>query len=629
MSTGFFKRNEKVVMTLLLLLIAPTFAATGLVSWWARNASTEASYEICGDTVTAQAFIEKRMELSETLWLQNVLRFGPYAARADRFRQATVDDVLKQFVFEHEINRVGIEPSDSFKDVEVREAALDVCTWYRIMENSGWIGTYQERFPDFSLERAAARLDLDTYSAALSDERFGINMSKRDFEDVVIRGLRVQSLIESVTNAAVVTDKEIFDEYATSYEKRVLELIQISSENFIEEARDLVTPEDVEKLYEDNPADFVLGNRLEAEIARVDRGKLRNSLADYDPAPEEIEARYEADKNTIYRIRRPENYVPPEDATPEDDIRPLIDVFDSVVKTLVSEQAAVVEAEVLQGALDALKAMRDSGESVPMEQAFAEGLDYIEIRKIDPFVQREVNLLDNEVKNPAAYATFFQSERLQAGSVKPGQLYDSIATNGQGNFIIRVVEMLPERTMTYDEAIEPALKAAEEYQAKLILEEYAKGWVTRIQAGEDGATFDAFAVDGNFTIHEMDPATRSQSSNLKVDDRLVISRVEILAEAFSISEVGGVAGPVTSLTDKFEYVVRLKDVVAPDMELFDALRTSTATRLRSDKQRALLDAFQVRLMENANIRVYQGEGDAVSRDQLIENAEVDPEGDQG
>ena len=31
MSTGFFKSNEKVIMTLLLLILAPTFAATGLV----------------------------------------------------------------------------------------------------------------------------------------------------------------------------------------------------------------------------------------------------------------------------------------------------------------------------------------------------------------------------------------------------------------------------------------------------------------------------------------------------------------------------------------------------------------------------------------------------------------------
>ena len=88
MSTGFFKRNEKVMLTLLLLFIAPTFAATGMFAWWARNSTTEARYEINGETISAPTFLEKRMELSETLWLQSVRRFGPYRAGFDRFQQA-------------------------------------------------------------------------------------------------------------------------------------------------------------------------------------------------------------------------------------------------------------------------------------------------------------------------------------------------------------------------------------------------------------------------------------------------------------------------------------------------------------------------------------------------------------
>ena len=220
-------------------------------------------------------------------------------------------------------------------------------------------------------------------------------------------------------------------------------------------------------------------------------------------------------------------------------------------------------------------------------------------------------------------------ERREPGSVKPGDLYQSIAINGRGNFIIRVVEMLPERTMTYDEAIEPALEAAQEAQAKKIVEEYASSWVARIQSGEEGATFDAFSEDGNFTIHEMDPVSRTQSFNLKVDNRIIPARAAVIEAAFEIEVVGGLAGPVTNEADKSEYVVRLKEIASPDMDLYNSLKFSTENRLRSDKQRALLDAFQVRLMENANIRVYQGEGDAVSRDQLIENAETDPEGEQG
>ncbi|HIG05274.1 MAG TPA: hypothetical protein EYQ08_06045, partial [Planctomycetes bacterium] len=213
-STGFFKRNERVVMTLLLLLIAPTFAATGLISWWARNASATASYEINGETVTIQDFSEKRRELSKTLWLTKVRRIGWWGSRQDRYRQATVDDVLKQLVFEDEITRMGIEPSDQSKDQEVREAILDVTTWYRVMENAGWTGTYPERYPDYISQRSLARLDQSTYGAALSDPNFKIQMSKKEFEETVISSLRVQELVRSVVDAAVVTEKEAFEEFS-------------------------------------------------------------------------------------------------------------------------------------------------------------------------------------------------------------------------------------------------------------------------------------------------------------------------------------------------------------------------------------------------------------------------------
>jgi len=610
-------------MTLLLILIAPTFAATGLVSWWAGNSAAVASYEINGETVSTDKFVETRRELSKSLWLQNVRRFGVFAARSDRFRLATVPDVLKQLVFEDEIVRLGIEPSDQSKTDAVREAVLDITTWYRVMELSGWTGIYQERAPDFNSMRPIARVDMATYTEALKSPNFGILMSKKEFEETIINSLRIQELVRSVVNAAVVTEKEIFDEYSTQNERRVLDLIQVPIEIYMEEARELVTPDDIEATYNENPERFVLQNRLSVEVARVDRAALQR-LTSYEPSAEEVEARYEKDKDTLWRIRRPENYVAPEGATPEDNYRPLIDVFDAVVRAVTRDQAAVEEARLLQDALDQLNAMKDLGESVPMEQAFPEGLEYIQIRQISPFLQREVSLLDNEVKNPAAYATFFLQERALPGSVKPGDLYDSIAENSQGRFIIRVIEMLPERTMTFDEAIEDALKVAEETQAKKLLVEGIEVSLQRVR--DEEATLEEVAQDLNLTIHPMEPMSRSQSFNLKIDNRVIDARVEVIADAFMIEEKGEVVGPVISDTAVSGYVIRLKGIEPPDMELFDALRIGTESRLIRAKQQALLDAYELDRMAAADIKVYQDEGPAVPRADLIQNAEQDPEG---
>jgi hypothetical protein len=623
MSTGFFKRNERVVMTLLLILIAPTFAATGLVSWWAGNSAAVASYEINGETVSTDKFVETRRELSKSLWLQSVRRFGVFTAQSDRFRLAKVPDVLKQLVFEDEIARLGIEPSDQSKTEAVREAVLDITTWYRVMELSGWTGIYQERAPDFNSMRPIARVDMATYTEALKSPNFGILMSKKEFEETIINSLRIQELVRSVVNAAVVTEMEIFDEYSTQNERRVLDLIQVPIEIYMEEARELVTPDDIEATYNENPERFVLQNRLSVEVARVDRAALQR-LTSYEPSAEEVEARYEKDKDTLWRIRRPENYVAPEGATPEDNYRPLIDVFDAVVRAVTRDQAAVEEARLLQDALDQLNAMKDLGESVPMEQAFPEGLEYIQIRQISPFVQREVSLLDNEVKNPAAYATFFLQERALPGSVKPGDLYDSIAENSQGRFIIRVIEMLPERTMTFDEAIEDALKVAEETQAKKLMVDGIEVSLQRVR--EEEVTLEEVAQDLNLTIHPMEPMSRSQSFNLKIDNSVIDARAEVIADAFMIEKKGEVVGPVISDTAVSGYVIRLKGIEPPDMELFDALRIGTESRLIRAKQQALLDAYELDRMAAADIKVYQDEGPAVPRADLIQNAEQDPEG---
>jgi hypothetical protein len=124
----------------------------------------------------------------------------------------------------------------------------------------------------------------------------------------------------------------------------------------------------------------------------------------------------------------------------------------------------------------------------------------------------------------------------------------------------------------------------------------------------------------------MDPVSRSQSFNLKIDNKVLLARTEVIAEAFDILEEGSVAGPITNVTDSAGYVIRLKSIEAPDMELFNSLRTSTETRLLSAKKQALLDAFEANLMAAADIRVYQSDGPAQLRSDLIEEAAQDPEG---
>ncbi|OUU20116.1 MAG: hypothetical protein CBC13_11560 [Planctomycetia bacterium TMED53] len=630
MSTGFFKSNEKVIMTLLLLILAPTFAATGLVESFFTAANSEA-YVVFGETVDVDTFVKTRRSLSEALWVNNIRRFGPYAANnLRRFQSATVDDVLRHMVFVHDLNERGIEPSMERKKEEIREAALDLIAWHKTMEQAGWTGTYQDRFPDYNALRTDPnfRFTRAEYEAVFKDENFGLfnkSLTIGEFEDCVIRNLRTQELLDVVTSSVAVSEQEVFNDFSATYEKRILDIVQVPGETYIDEARDSVTIEDFENHYNENSEDFVLQNRLSVEVARVNRNNLIASI-EYEPTVEEIEAKYAEDRDILYRIRRPEGYVPPEDGSPEDEYRPLPEVFERVVRSIKQAKAQELEGELLQSALDALKEFRAQGEEVELSQVFPENLEYVEITEVEPFTQRELSQVDAPLRNPAAYSDFFTRERLTPGSVVPGDLYESIATNSQGNFIIRVKEMLPQRQMTYDEAVEDVIKATEEAKAKSLAAAAVEGWVSEISAEDSEASLQSVAEDNNFTVNTLEPLTRTQSFNVRINGNSVPSARDLLTEAFDIQEVGGVIGPVTSDNDKAVYMVRLGGMGDADIELFETLKETTERRLLLDKQRALLDAYEAELMTRANIQQFLEEGESVSREELLnQELETDSE----
>jgi len=514
--------------------------------------------------------------------------------------------------------------SPAWKERRMRSgsAALDLIAWHKTMEQAGWLGSYQDRFPDWNALRndPSFRFTKIDYDAVFVDDNFGIarsNLSKGEFEASVIRHLRTQELLKIVTSSVAVSEQEVFNDFIATYEKRILEIVQVPGDTFIDEARDSVSVDDFENYYNENSEDFILQNRLDVEVARINRNNLIAS-SDYEPTAEEIEAKYAEDRDVLYRVRRPEGYVPPEDGSPEDEYRPLPEVFERVIRSINQAQAQEREAELLQSALDALKDFRAQGEEVELSQVFPENLEYVEFTEVEPFTQREQGLIDAPYRNPAAYSEFFTRERTAPGSVKPGDLYQSIATNSQGNFIIRVREMLPERQKTYDEAIEDVIKATEEAKSKSLAAAAVEEWVGEITAGENDVSMQSVAEDNNFTVNTLEPLTRTQSFSVRINGNSVPSARDLLTEAFDIQDVGSVIGPVTSDNDKAVYMVRLQGMGEPDYELFETLKESTERRLLLDKQRALMEAYEADLMSRANIQTFQEDGGVISRDELFQ-----------
>ncbi|MBA4684160.1 MAG: hypothetical protein H2076_04045, partial [Planctomycetes bacterium] len=202
----------------------------------------------------------------------------------------------------------------------------------------------------------------------------------------------------------------------------------------------------------------------------------------------------------------------------------------------------------------------------------------------------------------------------------PGDLYEAIATNSQGNFIIRVREMMPKRPMTYDEALEDVIKATEENKAKALASTAVEGWVSQIAEGS--TTLQSTAEENNYTVNSLEPLTRTQSFNVRINGNTVPAARDLLTSAFDIQEVGTVIGPVVSDLDKAVYMVRLQGMGDADLELFDTLKDTTENRLLLEKQRALLEEYEANLMTQANIQEFLNEEETVSTEEA-----TDPEGD--
>ena len=599
MAKGFFKDNEKVLMTLLLLFIAPTFALTGLTTWWLGYAGGDAAYEIFGESVSYAQVLEKRTELANTLWLQGVLQYGWYGARQPR--RASDEDVLQAFMFEHELEELDLELSDGEYQEALRQAALSMIAWHQVLENTGGFGAFQDNFTLYNSIRPSVTFNGDRYLRAIQDPDMGLGLSIQEFEAGVIKANRTAKLIESVTSAAIVTEKEIYDEFLLGQQKRVFEIVSIGDQQFSAEALEQLDQDYFRQVYDNSPEDYKSPTRIQLEVARVVLANLRDD--DYQPATEEIEAYYEANKDPGWRIKRPVNYVPPENAQPEDDFRPFTDVFEGIISRIRQERAKAREGEILEAALAEGQAKSAAGGNFEMPDLFGDAKEFVEVHTTEPFGNTEYSRIEPWMRNAAHLSPLFVDLRLDPELFKPGTMSKAIVPGTQGSYIYRLVEVFPESTMTFEEALDKVMEKAEKEKAKELASKFISDWITSATE-EEPVSLESFASEQNLTVHTSDAVGRNEAWRLRLDTRAPLANLEILSEGFALLEEGQVGGPVTNDRDTNVYALSLKTIESPEIILFNIYRNSIDAQIRRNKQQAILEQYRADLSRKADVRVY-------------------------
>ena len=596
MSEGFWKRNEKIIMTGLLLVLAPAFAFTTIMTWWLTEGRQQGMTiaTMRGEKVSNKDYIVAREELVEILVAQQLRGLGPIGFPPySRVPGAGEQMVQNYIVGRAEADRMGIEITGAQKQEVLRQAAKEVVTWYRVMRDRNWVnldttpGGRQEAYTAWASQVETANINLDEYRDALMSGKFGTKVSVENFEAAVLAGARLQLIPNAVMGLAYASEKEIYDTFNDQNQKRSLEFIQVSSDRFMEDARAAIDQAYLEEVYNANVNLYRKSSAFTIRVAKADRTKFEDP--NFEPTLEQVQARYEADKETRYKIFRTPDWVPPEGYNPETDAyRDLIDVFTAVEKSVKDSFAQEEEAKVLNAALAKAKQLDAEGTEFTLEDLFPEQeRERIIFDTIDWFTTVDLNGMDQKFRNPAKLRTLFSDPSAD----RVGEMSTEIIPVSNGDYVYRIAGVEGPRVESLEEAIDKVTRNAERKKAKELTSDFLAEWSTKISSGEE--SLESFAAAENYTIHASDePLDRISGFKLKVDDRQVTAGRNVVQALFDETvEIGEVTSPVVYDFDDNVYIARLTEILPADMATWETRRPGIENQVLNNRRTSLSSRY--------------------------------------
>jgi hypothetical protein len=592
MAPGFLKRNEKVLMTLLLLVLAPAFAFTGIMTWYFTQGRQNAQpvYRIFERTYSQAEWTAPVDERSNQWHVNAARRFGPFYRRVVATEPAALEYLMRL----HEIDRLGLRLSGEQEQEALREAAIDVITWMKVIEDpTAGITDGQQAQLAFFTERGNTSYNPDEYRRVVTGPRLGLKMTLAEFEEIVRTSARIRMISDIVAGIPYVTEKEIYDEYFLDRQKRGFEFVQIPTERFLEDARAEMDDEYVRSVYDANPFPYRKDASLKLRIAKADRDKFVDP--DFDPSLEVRQERYERDKA---RYKYPPNRVVPEGQVAEE-YRPLTEVFELVFKSLSDDDAQERERAVLEAGIARAAELAAMGEEWKLEDTFApEDLEKLVFEETDWFTRRTISALSTDYQNyPVLSGLFNVLDPEAVGDVGP-----EVVTVRTGNYIYRLAGAEEASTQTFEEAIVTVTENAEKQKARELTTEFLDGWVERIR-NEPETTLHTFSAEENYTVHVSEnPLSQTESGQLKLDDKRLLSGPYILRGLFAdCDDVGDVTNPASYPQDDNIYIAVVTEIAAPDMVQWEQSRPGLESRIRQRRLTAIAGQYRSELERRAQI----------------------------
>lgn len=581
----FFKANEKVIMVVLLAIIAPSFAFTGLMFNALQSASDPVVLTIHDEDITQTELAAAQRHLAR-VWLAG------QGVPPSRSRPAvSANDVIDHKLALREAKRQGIAVPQEMLTDTIRQIGKRLIAMKDLLDENGDVfpngSQLQTRIESTSFRKA-------DYRAALRDKRIGFEMSVASFEGLLEESLLSNQLLMTAFLSYPVAESEVFDEYKRQQHKRSFDFVQVKGEDFVEAAKTkAATAEDrLLETFNFSPQKYATKPKVKLEIAQVTNA----SRGVYEPGEQEMLDYYNNTKDANYKADPPKNADGTVNTDAPIEYKPFADVKSQVMYRVRLQKAN----QELAKALAEGQRRHTSKEEYQLIDLFGDYAPSVEVYETGWFSVDDLKDLPSDYRSDPMMQGLFQNW----DQLAVGDFGNQLVKLPAGDYLYRIAgkqaAVVPTELAACREAVVADLA---ETLAGELAEEALETWPLRIR--DEGATFDALAAEAGYTIHSVEAAGRSETVKVKVNDLPIPAAFSLLSAAFQIEEVGGVSDATLSPLGDAAYITRLTALVEPDTGQYDLRRDSIEAQLRRERREFAVQQYRRQLREGADVRILE------------------------
>ncbi|MBN1420144.1 MAG: SurA N-terminal domain-containing protein [Planctomycetes bacterium] len=606
----FVKMNERTLITVLLVILAPTFAFSFIMVDVLQDRS-RGTFAWIGDRKIRhsdwQVAIGNQRVVNKALW-----GFQYNVANAN------TDEVLKSLVFQQEADRLGIRVTQREFERRIKEIYRNWETYERIKDLP-----QQEQQRALAKVRQEVKWDPAEY-AKLAAKIFP-ETPIGNLEAILRQWMRIEKLQEEAISTVYVSDEDAYDSWKEENEERKLAFYRIRPDDpdILEAARAEVTDEAIRARYEERKAEYRSPLRLRFEYVKAPLSTWDGAVTLTD---DELRQAYERERRWKADYRRPSVIDPmPSDvlseaerkAVEESQYLPFEEVKDRVAESQRILKRGQAAATFMRGIVDEVR--KESEGAAPAKAAEEKAAEKdvpageAEEKKAEPkapvdlqaiaerhpeltygvtpfFSQEDAEQVLGDLYAPLIAGWFRSVERSSEGEV--GGRWPRQLTSKEVVYVALQPEVRRPAPLDFDAAKEIVRDELARERLASVVEEVARKKVEELRAAPE--SFEESA--GTRTIYRTELLRRRGPLKIEGLNLPQATADRILEVGFAESGDSRIAEPAVE-EDGGRAIVRIDEIVTPNPDAFtEAVKESTIRRLLAEKQRARYQAWQAGVM---------------------------------